>query len=134
MNAQIAAHGRLVFDPRPIQTRSDKPMTAARLAVALEIYGSDTETEGTLWLDVIAFGRSADTLARSRKGEMVSVAGKLRLTHYRTNDGEDRETWQCIADSVITARSVRPSGGKRKRNSERKPATNAEPLNDPLPI
>ena len=123
MTAQIAAYGRLVFEPRTIQTRTDKPMTAARLAVAMEVYGGNDDTDATLWLDVIAFGRSAETLGRSRKGELVSVAGKLRLTHYRTNDGAERETWQCIADSMITARSVRPSGGKRKRNGNQRPAT-----------
>ena len=41
MSAQIAAYGRLVFDPREIQTRSDKPMTAARIAFALEAYGGE---------------------------------------------------------------------------------------------
>ena len=36
MSAQIAAYGRLAADPRPIETRSGKAMTAARLAVSVE--------------------------------------------------------------------------------------------------
>ena len=136
MTAQIAAYGRLVFEPRTIQTRTDKPMTAARLAVAMEVYGGDDDTDATLWLDVLAFGRTAETLARSNKGDSVSVAGKLRLTRFKTSDGEDRETWQCIADSVITARSVRPSGRKRQRNGEHKAeptaTNNPEPFDDAI--
>ena len=137
MTSQIAAYGRLVFDPREIKTRTDKPMTSARLAVTLEVYGGgDDDTDETLWLDVLTFGRAAESLARCNKGDTVSVAGKLRLTRFKTGDGEDRETWQCIADSVVSARSVRPRGGKRQRNGSHKaePTTTTEPIpfDDPI--
>ena len=51
MNAQIAAYGRLVADPRAIETRSGKAMTAARLAANVECRDGASETgEETLWL------------------------------------------------------------------------------------
>ena len=59
MSAQLAAYGRLVADPRPIETRSGKAMTAARLAVSVECRedGAGETGEETLWLSVLAFGR-----------------------------------------------------------------------------
>ena len=115
MSAQIAAYGRLVADPRPIETRTGKPMTAARLAVNVEArIDGESEAEETLWLSVLAFGRVAEDLARSAKGEPVSVSGRVRLERYVAGDGEERETWQVLADSVVSSRSVRPRGERRK--------------------
>ena len=114
MSAQIAAYGRLVADPRSIKTRSGKAMTAARLAVTVECRDGGRETgEETLWLSVLAFGRVAEDLARSAKGEPVSVSGRVRLERYVAGDGEERETWQVLADAVVSSRSVRPRGGRR---------------------
>ena len=75
--------------------------------------GAD-DAEGTLWLTVLAFGGVADELARHSAGDPVSVSGRLQLSRYVTNDGEAREGWQVIADSVVSSRSVRPGGGRRK--------------------
>ena len=115
MSAQIAAYGRLVADPRPIETRSGKAMTAARMAVTVECRDGGGETgEETLWLSVLAFGRVAEDLARSAKGEPVSVSGRVRLERYVAGDGEERETWQVLADAVVSSRSARPRGGGRR--------------------
>ena len=90
--------------------------TAARLAVAVECRDGAGETgEETLWLSVLAFGRVAEDLARHAKGEPVSVNGRVRLERYQSRDGEERETWQVLADSVVSSRSVRPRGGGSKR-------------------
>ena len=90
-------------------------MTAARLAVSVECRDGGGETgEETLWLSVLAFGRCAEDLARHAKGEPVSVSGRVRLDRYQSREGEDRETWQVLADAVVSSRSVRPWGGRRK--------------------
>ena len=49
-------------------------MTVASLAVTIESRESGETGEGTLWLDVVSFGRVADDLARHAKGDLVSVA------------------------------------------------------------
>ena len=115
MTAQIAAYGRLARDPRQHETTSGKPMTTGTIAVEVELHerGAETAAE-TLWLQVCAFGRQADDLARMAKGEPVSVAGRLQMTRYQTREGDARESWQCIADSVVSARTVRPKGGGRR--------------------
>ena len=115
MTAQVAAYGRLARDPRQHETTSGKPMTTGTIAVEVELRerGAETAAE-TLWLQVCAFGRQADDLARHAKGDPVSVAGRLQMTRYQTREGAARESWQCIADSVVSARTVRPKGGRRR--------------------
>ena len=88
-----------------------------------------------LWLTVLAFGRVADE-PRHSAGDPVSVSGRLQLSRYVTNDGEAREGWQVIADSVVSSRSVRPGGGRRKGDGgevrDRRERSPGEPFDDAL--
>ncbi len=63
-------------------------------------------------ISVLAFGRQADALAKHQKGELVSVAGNMQISQWTDQNGEMRQGWQVIADSVISARTVRPGGRK----------------------
>ncbi|EMA8433228.1 single-stranded DNA-binding protein, partial [Escherichia coli] len=111
MTAQIAAYGRLVDDPQVKQTSKGTPMTLARMAVSLPCSQAQ-DGQATLWLSVLAFGKQADALARHEKGDLISVAGNMQISQWTGQNGETRQGWQVIADSVISARSARP-GGKR---------------------
>ena len=128
MTAQIAAHGRLGRDPRPVETSSGKAMTVASLAVTVEARDGGESSEATQWINLMAFGRVADELARHGKGELVSVAGRLQLSRYTNREtGEAREGWQVVLDSLVSARTVRPGGGRRSGGA-RAPAPD-----DPMP-
>ncbi|EFG3635639.1 single-stranded DNA-binding protein [Escherichia coli] len=111
MTAQIAAYGRLVDDPQEKQTSKGTAMTLARMAVSVPCHNAD-DGQTTLWLSVLAFGKQADALARHEKGDLISVAGNMQISQWTGQNGETRQGWQVIADSVISARSARP-GGKR---------------------
>lgn len=47
----------------------------------------------------------------------ISVSGKLQLNRWQDRDGKDQERLQVIADAVLSAKTVRPAGGRR-RNGE----------------
>ena len=66
----------------------------------------------TFWLAVTAFGRQAQALAKHQKGDLVSVAGNMQVNQWTGNDGGTQTGYQVIADSVISARTARPSGKK----------------------
>ena len=109
---QAALHGRLGRDPQPRTTASGNPMVVASIAV--DVTPRDAEREEVLWVLLVAFGRLAEQLARHRKGELVSASGRLVLNRWTGNDGQERTTWEMVADSLVSARTVRPSGGRRK--------------------
>ena len=112
---QAALHGRLGRDPQPRATASGNPMTVASLAV--DVTPRDAETEEVLWVSLVTFGRLAEQLARHKKGEMLSAAGRLVLNRWTGNDGQERTTWEMVADSLVSARTVRPGGGRKKTKS-----------------
>jgi len=104
---QASLHGRLGRDPTNINTKSGTAMTTAPVAVTL-----DNET---LWVRVIGFAKVADALARHVKGEMISASGRVQLSKWTDQTtGQTRENLELIADTVISARTVRPSGGRKR--------------------
>ena len=106
MTAHLAIYGRLGRDPHAIETRSGKPMAAATIAVEI---GQDGEGE-PLWLGLLAFGRIAEDLLRHHKGDLLSAFGRVQRHTWTAHNGEEREQLQIIAESIISARTVRPGG------------------------
>ena len=111
MSAHISAHGRLARDPAERQTKTGKTMVLASIAV--DVTANNSEEQETLWLSLMAFGAAAETLARCKAGESVSVIGRLTKNRYVTKTGEERESWTCVVDAVLTTRSARPGGGRK---------------------
>lgn len=118
MTAHISAYGRLGDDPKHIETRTGTEMAVASLAVDVADGRDADRNTPPLWLRILAFGKIAGTLERHAKGDPVSVAGRLQLNRFTGRDGEAREQWQCVADSIVSARTPRPGGGKRKENGK----------------
>ena len=61
-------------------------------------------------MGVIAFGKQADALAKHHKEDLVSVAGNMQINQWTGQDGGTQQGYQVIADSVLSARAVRPGG------------------------
>ena len=114
---QLSAHGRLARDPKPVNTHSGKPMTTASLAVSLDLRENNETTDGVMWLQVIAFGKLAEILERHQQGELINVAGNTQLSRYTTNDDEVRENVTVIIDSLLSARTTRPGGGRKSASN-----------------
>ncbi|MBK1656509.1 single-stranded DNA-binding protein [Allochromatium vinosum] len=111
-------YGRLSADPTEKTTRTGKPMALA--SVAVDVTGQRTEDgdSETLWVSLMAFGHQCEALLRAEKGQMVAAIGKLTRSHYTGRDDIERESWTLLAESVITAKSARPGGGRQRPNGD----------------
>lgn len=119
-NATLAVYGRLGSDPREHVTSKGGAMATASLAVDVQdrSQGAEGGATETLWLRVTAFGRVADDLLLCAKGEPVSASGRLQFSRYQARDGETREQWAIVADALVSARTVRPRGERRKGDGD----------------
>ena len=122
MSAHISAHGRLARDPQQRETKGGKPMTLASIACDVTPHNAEGDQE-TMWLSLMAFGDQAEVLAKCKAGESVSVIGRLTRSRYQAKNGEERESWSCMVDGLLTTRSARPNqrtaktpGTERQRN------------------
>ncbi|EIY2807455.1 TPA: single-stranded DNA-binding protein [Escherichia coli] len=136
MTAQIAAYGRLIDDPQTKQTSKGTPMTLARMAVSLPCSQAQ-DGQATLWLSVLAFGKQADQLAGHEKGNVISVSGTMQVSQWTGQNGETRQGYQVIADSVISAKTARPSGNRRRTTGtqgNQPPAGGDDPYGEDIPF
>ena len=115
---QASIYGRLGSDPIERETKNGSAMATSSLAVNAARHGDD---EATVWFSLAAFGKQAETLLRHSKGDLIAVMGDLHKTHFTGRDGTDRESWSLTAQSIISARTVRPGGNRKKKNG--KPTT-----------
>ena len=133
MSFQAAIHGRLGQDPREITTKTGTTMAVASIAVTVDTRNEEQETE---WFGLVAFGKVAEDLLRHKRGDMLSAAGRVQINTWATDGGEQRRQFQIVADSLVSARTVRPGGGRRR--SQGKDATQArngaQRLQEPAPF
>jgi single-strand DNA-binding protein len=119
-----SAYGRLGQDPTERESQAGKKWVTVSLAVDIAM---DAD-QPPFWLRVVAFGKVAEMLLRHGKGDLLSVSGRAQINRWTDRQsGQAREQIQIVADSLVSARTVRPSGGKRKLNS-RTPETTSETL------
>ena len=111
---QAAVYGRLGKDPQTRTTKTDAVM--ATTSIAVDMTPHNAEDQEIQWFNVVSFGRVAETLARHYKGDLVSMSGKVVLNRWEGPDGVEREQFQIIADSVVSAKSVRSGGRKRAQS------------------
>ncbi len=115
MTAQVSLYGRLGADPVARETSTGKPMATASLACNMarrDAVGSDTE-----WFDLAAFGRTAEALLRHRQGDLVSLMGTLTRQRWTAPDGTERSRWSVLCDAIVSARVVRPTGGRKREET-----------------
>lgn len=82
---------------------------------------------------ISAYGRlvadpQLKTTSKGTQMAMVSVAGNMQVSQWTGQNGETRQGWQVIADSVISARAVRPGGNRH--TGQQPPAGDDDPYGD----
>ena len=114
-HAAVSVYGRLTGDPRAIETRTGNPMTVGRLAVSLPCRENGEDGEAAAYFGLVAFGELAESLARHLKGDMVGAFGRVKINRYTNRDGEAQEEMQIMVDGLVSARTVRPGGGRKRK-------------------
>jgi single-strand DNA-binding protein len=70
-------------------------MSKFRLAV------NDRRTEETLFLNVLCFGKMAESLNEHlTKGRLISVQGKIKVDEYEDKNGNPRNSVCVMADEI----------------------------------
>ena len=133
---RASIYGRLGADPVKRETRNGKTMATASLAVNAGRFG---EAEDTVWFSLAAFGRIADDLLRHSKGDLIATMGQLHRRRYTSRDGEQRESWSLTAEAIVSARTVRPGGGRKRAETAKlapagAPTGDGAPFNDDVPF
>lgn len=101
--------GRLGKDPELRYTGSGRAVIKVQLAVSRSWKkdGSDEWQQETHWITVSAWGKQAEKIGSAAKGDLVFVAGPLKVEKWE-KDGKQNSTTVVDAKSVMIERK----GGK----------------------
>ena len=96
----VSISGNLGRDSEIRSTQSGTSILTFPLAVGERIKKGDNWEDYTNWIDVVVFGRRADSLSKIlAKGTKVAVSGHLRYSSWE-RDGKKRSKLEVIADDV----------------------------------
>lgn len=95
----LSIMGRLVRDPELRQTTTGKSVCSFTIANDRPYSGADKKE--TDFLDVVTWNKTADFVAKNfTKGKTIVLTGRIQTRSYKDKEGNNRKTWDIIADSV----------------------------------
>ena len=107
---RIVIMGRLGSDVTLRHTESGTAVSSVSLAVDRDIKSRDGEKK-TDWIDVVAFGNSAEFAAKYlSKGRMAVVEGRLQLRDWTDREGNRRRSAEVVAEHIYFGDSRRGEG------------------------
>ena len=96
---EIILQGRLTKDPELKMTTTNKPVASFSLAVERDFStGDEKETD---FINIVAWNNTAEFVTKYfTKGKQMIVKGSLRTRKYQTDNGENRNVTEVLADKV----------------------------------
>lgn len=111
MPNKIFIMGRLTRDPELRRTQNGTAVTSFTLAVDRDFKNADG-TKDTDFIDVVAWRNTAEFVSKYfSKGRMIVVSGSLQSRKWQDRNGQNRISWEVIADNVYFGDSKRDSAG-----------------------
>lgn len=103
--------GRITKDLEKRTTPSGVSVLNTTIAVDRDFKNGDEKQ--TDFVDVVFWRHNADFLEKySGKGRMIVVTGALQSRKWQDKEGNNRTSWEVVADSVYFANSKRDGGGQ----------------------
>lgn len=106
---RVVLTGRLTRDPELRSTTTGKQVVNFGIAV-----DDSFNKDQAHFFNVTAWGNSADFVAKYlTKGRLVAVDGRLQQRKYTTNDGQNKESVEVVADRVQGLDKPKDEGSPR---------------------
>lgn len=107
---RVVLVGRLTRDPELRNTTTGKQVVNFGIAV-----DNPYDRDNSNFFNVSAWGKTADFVAKYlTKGRLIAVDGRLQQRKYTTQDGQERNVVEVVADTVQSL--------ERPRDVDNKPA------------
>ena len=106
MLKKVILMGRLTRDPEIRYKQSTEPMAIARYSLAVEKRFKIEGEQKADFIPCVAFGKQGEFAERYfRKGQLVSVAGRLQVRNWEDNEGKKRTATEVVVEEQYFAES-----------------------------
>ena len=110
--------GRLTDHPELRKTNSDISVT--RFSIAVDRPFKSGEDKQADFINIVAWRNTAEFVTRYfTKGQRIGIEGSLRMNKFTDKDGNNRTSYEVVAEAVHFVESKRDSG-----NGENLPSGN----------
>ena len=100
--------GRLTRDPELRRTQSGTAVCSFSVAVDRDYQPKDGSEKQTDFIDVVAWRQTGEFVSKYfTKGRMIVVSGSLQSRRWQDKNGQNRISWEVIADNVYFGDSKR---------------------------
>lgn len=131
----ITIHGRLTADPELKQTQSG--VSVCNITVAVDRSYKNGEEKQADFFTVICWRSLADMVGKYfKKGKEIIVSGEMQSRKWKDKDGNNRISWELMANGVDFCGSKSDSNGSDFAPSAPPVQPNMEEIdpNDDLPF
>ena len=99
---KVILMGRLTRDPEVRYSQGAEPLAVARYSLAVNKRFKRQGEPDADFIPCVAFGRQGEFAERYfRKGQMVSVVGRLQVRNWEDNEGKDDEGRKRVTTEVV---------------------------------
>lgn len=106
----ITIHGRLTVDPELKQTQSG--VSVCNFTVAVDRSYKSGEEKQTDFFTVVCWRGLADMVSKYfAKGKEILVSGEMQSRKWQDNEGNNRTSWEIMANVVDFCGSKSDNGG-----------------------
>ena len=124
---KVILMGRLTRDPEVRYSQGAEPLAIARYSLAVNKRFKRQGEPDADFIPCVAFGKQGEFAERYfRKGQMVSVVGRLQVRNWEDNEGKKRVTTEVVAEEQYFAESKAAS----QSNSQSAPAAAPKKADD----
>ena len=110
----IVIMGRLTRDPELRNTQSGVSVASFTVAVERDFGNRDGAERQTDFIDCVAWRQTGEFVSRYfHKGSMIVVSGRLQSRKWQDRDGNNRTSWEVVADNVYFGEGRRDGEANR---------------------
>lgn len=114
---KVILMGRLARDPEVRYSQSSEPLAVARYSLAVSRRYKRTGEPDADFINCVAFGKTGEFAEKFlKKGQMISVVGRLQVRSWDDTDGKKRWSTDVIVEEQFFAESK--SSFEAHRNSQ----------------
>ena len=112
---KVILMGRLTRDPEVRYSQGAEPLAIARYSLAVNKRFKRQGEPDADFIPCVAFGKQGEFAEKYfRKGQMVSVVGRLQVRNWDDNEGRKRTTTEVVVEEQYFAESKASSQAQRQ--------------------
>lgn len=120
---KVILMGRLTRSPEVRYSQGAEPVAVARYTLAVNRRFKRKDEPEADFIPCVAFGQSGEFAEKYfKKGQMVSIVGRLQVRSWEDNEGKKRWTTEVIVEEQYFAESKKNSNAAAPKEGGQAPA------------